>query len=110
MRSQRLKLPPLAVQVCETLPRRGLIRIRSTEGRILALHTVTLVLIALPTNFAAGFRKPYFIDAVLILSGVPTPYHPVSGHVIACAAYLRRERMHSPNAVDGSDASPRRRA
>ena len=74
MRSQRLKLPPLAVQVCVTLRRRGLIRIRSTKERILALQTVRLVLVALPKDFVAGFLKPYFMDAVhILLSGVPTP-------------------------------------
>ena len=44
------------------------IRVRSTEGRILALHTATLVLVALLMDFVDIFRKPYFMDAFLILS------------------------------------------
>ena len=34
----------------------GLIRIRSTEGRILTLHTATHVLLALLMEFVADFR------------------------------------------------------
>jgi multisubunit Na+/H+ antiporter MnhF subunit len=37
------------------------------EGRILTLHTATLVLLALVMDFVAVFRNPYFMDAVLIL-------------------------------------------
>ena len=54
--------------MCLALPRQGLIRICLTEECILALHTATLILVAFPMYFVAAFRKPYFMDAVLILS------------------------------------------
>jgi hypothetical protein len=43
------------------------IRIRSAKGRILTLHTATLVLVALLMDFVVAFRKLHFMDAVLIL-------------------------------------------
>ena len=44
------------------------IRLRSTAGRILALDTLTLILVALLVLYAAANRSPYYIDAALILS------------------------------------------
>ncbi len=45
-----------------------MIRIRSTQGHILTLHTATLILVALLMGFMAAFRKLCFMDAVLIFS------------------------------------------
>ena len=39
------------------------IQICSAEGRILALHIATLVLVALLMDFVVAFRKLHFMDA-----------------------------------------------
>lgn len=44
------------------------IRIRSTASRILALDTLTLVLVALLALYAAAERSPYYLDAALIVA------------------------------------------
>jgi multisubunit Na+/H+ antiporter MnhF subunit len=46
----------------------AVIRLRSTAGRILALDTVTLVLVALLVLYADANRSPYYMDAALVLS------------------------------------------
>ncbi len=58
----------------------AVIRIRSTEGRMLALHTATLALVALLTNFVVACRKPYYMDAVLILFSLAFSGRPASAH------------------------------
>jgi multicomponent Na+:H+ antiporter subunit F len=44
------------------------INVRSTAGRILALDTLTLVLVALLALYGASRRSPYYLDAALILA------------------------------------------
>lgn len=44
------------------------INVRSTAGRILALDTLTLVLVALLALYGATVRSPYYLDAALILA------------------------------------------
>jgi multisubunit Na+/H+ antiporter MnhF subunit len=44
------------------------IRLRSTAGRILALDTLTLILVALLMLYADANRSPYYMDAALVLS------------------------------------------
>jgi len=44
------------------------IRVRSTASRILALDTLTLVLVALLALYAAAERSPYYLDAALIVA------------------------------------------
>lgn len=44
------------------------ISVRSTAGRILALDTLTLVLVALLALYGASGRSPYYLDAALILA------------------------------------------
>jgi multisubunit Na+/H+ antiporter MnhF subunit len=44
------------------------IRPRSTASRILALDTLTLILVALLVLYAAVNRSPYYMDAALVLS------------------------------------------
>ena len=46
----------------------AVIRLRSTAGRILALDTLTLMLVALLVLYADANRSPYYMDAALILS------------------------------------------
>jgi multicomponent Na+:H+ antiporter subunit F len=46
----------------------AVIRLRSTAGRILALDTLTLILVALLVLYAEAQRTPYYLDAALILS------------------------------------------
>lgn len=46
----------------------AVIATRSTGGRILALDTVTLVLVALLVLYADATRTPYYLDAALILA------------------------------------------
>ncbi len=46
----------------------AVIWIRSTAARILALDTLTLILVALLVLFVGAFRTPYFLDAALVLS------------------------------------------
>ncbi len=46
----------------------AVIRMRSTAARILALDTLTLILVALLVLFVDAFRTPYFLDAALVLS------------------------------------------
>ena len=46
----------------------AVIRLRSTAGRILALDTLTLILVALLVLYAAANRSPYYMDAALVLS------------------------------------------
>ena len=46
----------------------AVIRLRSTAGRILALDTVTLILVALLVLYADANRSPYYMDAALVLS------------------------------------------
>jgi len=42
--------------------------LRSTSSRILALDTLTLVLVALLVLYAASGRSPYLLDAALVLA------------------------------------------
>lgn len=44
------------------------INVRSTASRILALDTLTLVLVALLTLYGAAQRSPYYLDAAFILA------------------------------------------
>ncbi len=46
----------------------AVIRLRSTAGRILALDTLTLILVALLVLYTAANRSPYYMDAALVLS------------------------------------------
>jgi multicomponent Na+:H+ antiporter subunit F len=46
----------------------AVIRLRSTAGRILALDTITLILVALLVLYAAANRSSYYMDAALVLS------------------------------------------
>ena len=46
----------------------AVIWLRSTAGRILALDTLTLILVALLVLYADANRSPYYMDAALILS------------------------------------------
>ena len=46
----------------------AVIRLRSTAARILALDTLTLILVALLVLYADANRSPYYMDAALILS------------------------------------------
>jgi multicomponent Na+:H+ antiporter subunit F len=46
----------------------AVIRLRSTASRILALDTLTLILVALLVLYAAANRSPYYTDAALVLS------------------------------------------
>ncbi|QYJ16130.1 hypothetical protein Rxycam_01961 [Rubrobacter xylanophilus DSM 9941] len=46
----------------------AVIRIPHTTGRILALDTLTLVMVGILVLFVDAFRTPYFLDAALILS------------------------------------------
>ncbi len=46
----------------------AVIRLRSTAGRILALDTITLILVALLVLYADANRSPYYMDAALVLS------------------------------------------
>lgn len=46
----------------------AVIRLRATASRILALDTLTLILVALLVLYAAAFRSPYYLDAALILA------------------------------------------
>jgi multisubunit Na+/H+ antiporter MnhF subunit len=42
--------------------------LRSTSSRILALDTLTLVLVALLVLYADSQRSPYYLDAALVLA------------------------------------------
>jgi len=44
------------------------IRLRSTAGRILALDTLTLIVVALLVLYADANRSPYYMDAAVVLS------------------------------------------
>jgi multicomponent Na+:H+ antiporter subunit F len=46
----------------------AVILLRSTAGRILALDTMTLILVALLMLYAGANRSPYYTDAALVLS------------------------------------------
>ncbi|ABG06050.1 Membrane bound protein complex subunit mbxB [Rubrobacter xylanophilus DSM 9941] len=46
----------------------AVIRIPSATGRILALDTLTLVMVGILVLFVDAFRTPYFLDAALILA------------------------------------------
>ena len=46
----------------------AVVRIRSTAGRILALDTLTLILVAILTLFVDAFRTPYYLNAALVLA------------------------------------------
>ena len=46
----------------------AVIRLRSTAGRILALDTLTLILVALLVLYAAANRSSYYMDAAVVLS------------------------------------------
>ena len=46
----------------------AVIRLRSTAARILALDTMTLILVALLVLYADANRSPYYMDAALVLS------------------------------------------
>ena len=44
------------------------IQLRDTAGRILALDTLTLILVGLLVLFADAFQTAYYLDAALILA------------------------------------------
>ncbi len=46
----------------------AVIRLPTTASRILALDTLTLILVALLVLYADATRSPYFLDAALILA------------------------------------------
>ena len=46
----------------------AVIRLPTTAGRILALDTLTLILVALLVLYSAYQRTPYYLDAALILA------------------------------------------
>jgi multicomponent Na+:H+ antiporter subunit F len=46
----------------------AVIRLSTTAGRVLALDTLTLILVALLVLYSDAFRSPYYLDAALILS------------------------------------------
>ena len=46
----------------------AVIRLRSTASRILALDTITLILVALLVLYADANRSSYYMDAALVLS------------------------------------------
>jgi multisubunit Na+/H+ antiporter MnhF subunit len=46
----------------------AVIRPRSTASRILALDTLTLILVALLVLYAAANRSSYYMDAAVVLS------------------------------------------
>jgi multicomponent Na+:H+ antiporter subunit F len=46
----------------------AVIRLRSTAGRILALDTLTIILVALLVLYADAQRSSYYMDAALVLS------------------------------------------
>jgi multicomponent Na+:H+ antiporter subunit F len=46
----------------------AVIRPRSTASRILALDTLTLILVALLVLYSEANRSPYYMDAALVLS------------------------------------------
>lgn len=46
----------------------AVIRTRTTAGRILALDTMTLILVALLVLYADANRSPYYLDAALVLA------------------------------------------
>ena len=46
----------------------AVIRLSTTAGRILALDTLTLILVALLVLYADTRDSPYFLDAALILA------------------------------------------
>ncbi len=46
----------------------AVIRLPTTAGRILALDTLTLILVALLVLYAETRDSPYFLDAALILA------------------------------------------
>ncbi len=43
-------------------------RLRTTTSRILALDTLTLILVALLVLYGGAQRSPYYLDAALVLS------------------------------------------
>ena len=46
----------------------AVIRLRSTASRILALDTLTLILVALLVLYASANRSSYYMDAAVVLS------------------------------------------
>lgn len=46
----------------------AVVRLRGTAERILALDTLTLVLVALLVLFTDAFQSPHYLDAALVLS------------------------------------------
>lgn len=46
----------------------AVIAITSTAGRIMALDTLTLILVALLVLYGAANSSPYYVDAALILA------------------------------------------
>lgn len=60
------------------------------------LGVISLAMASLITGDAAIIARVLLIGALLLITT------PVAAHVIARGAYLERERMHSPGAVDES--------
>ncbi len=65
----------------------AVIQLRSTAGRILALDTVTLILVALLVLYADANRSPYYMDAALALS------------LLAFVATLALARYHGERSI-----------
>ncbi|MEW6635374.1 MAG: monovalent cation/H+ antiporter complex subunit F [Actinomycetota bacterium] len=65
----------------------AVLRMRSTAGRILALDTLTLVLVALLVLYADASHSPYYLDAALVLS------------VLAFVATLALARYHGERKI-----------
>lgn len=60
----------------------SVVRLRTTAARILALDTLTLVLIALLVLYGDAYQSPYFLEAALALA------------LLAFAATLAAARYH----------------
>jgi multicomponent Na+:H+ antiporter subunit F len=65
----------------------AVIRLRSTAGRIIALDTLTLVLVALLVLYTDAFQTPFYLDAALVLSLL------VFVATVAAARYYGERRM-----------------
>lgn len=80
----------------------GMVRLPDTYTRLHAtskavvLGVISLLLASVVT------RDPEIIYRVLLIGAFLVLTTPVSAHVIARAAYYRRERLRSPGAVDES--------
>lgn len=80
----------------------GMIRMPDTYTRLHAASKVVFLGVISLLLASTATRNPDIVFRVVLIAAFLLLTTPVSGHVIARAAYLRGERIEAPGAIDES--------